>query len=120
VAPEMPDVYAHRFSWEMHNGPIPNGMMVCHRCDNSRCVRPDHLFLGSAQDNVNDMIGKGRQPSYDDRRGPRSHFAKLAQRQVETIRMMYGSGRFRQADLASIFGVSRNCIQEITSGKSWR
>jgi hypothetical protein len=53
-------INAHRYSWELHNGPVPKGLWVLHRCDNRVCIRPDHLFLGSVTDNNRDMIAKGR------------------------------------------------------------
>ena len=51
---------AHRVAWERANGPIPDGLLICHHCDNRRCVRPDHLFLGTTSDNAQDMLAKGR------------------------------------------------------------
>lgn len=51
---------AHRVAWELYRGPIPGGMVICHRCDRPACVNPDHLFVGSQRDNVRDAIAKGR------------------------------------------------------------
>ncbi len=59
---------AHRVAWALSHGPIPHGMLVCHHCDNPSCVRPEHLFLGTALDNSRDRIAKGRFPARHPRR----------------------------------------------------
>lgn len=102
---------AHRLAWENANGPIPSGLHVCHRCDNPKCINPDHLFLGTSADNSADKVAKGRQ-----QRGSRHGLAKLTEEQVRAIK---ADGR-QQFIIAKDYGVGSNVISKIKTGVSWR
>lgn len=110
----------HRISWELHNGPIPKGLLVCHHCDNPPCVRPDHLFLGTVKTNAQDMVRKGR--CHPPRlRGEQQGRAKLTETDVRFIRAHYvrGSLEFGAKSLARKFSVAGSLVQRIVTGKSW-
>lgn len=108
----------HRVSWELHNGPIPEGMFICHRCDNPPCWRPEHLFLGSVQENHADMVAKNRQRGAV---GERNAKAKLTRQDVAEIRRLYvrQSREFGTVALAERFGVSNVLIGKIVRGELW-
>lgn len=111
---------AHRVSWEIHNGPIPTGMFVCHHCDNRACVRPDHLFLGTALDNARDMWAKGRavlkRPIL---RGSDNPQAILTATAVADIRAALAAGAMA-TELGRQYRVSDTTIGDIKTGRTWR
>jgi hypothetical protein len=104
---------AHRVSWMIAYGDIPGGLFVCHHCDVKACVRPDHLFLGTPADNVQDAARKGRLPL-----GERNHKSKLTREQVGVIRSRIAAGESMYS-LAREYGVSRPSIRAIRLGTSW-
>ena len=108
---------AHRISWGIHNGTIPEGMSVLHKCDNPSCVNPNHLFLGTQADNIRDMMIKKRDkhPSGENHK---NH--KLVLSQVENIRLRYKQGGITFKELASEFGVSQSAINNIIQGNRWK
>jgi hypothetical protein len=107
---------AHRFSYELHCGPVPEGMQVCHKCDNRVCLNPDHLFIGTWRDNMLDKLAKGRQ-SRARQYGNKNPAAKLSEADIIAIRRAKGS--VLQKDLALKYGVDRAHISQIQSGKRW-
>lgn len=112
---------AHRVSYEIANGPIPAGLCVLHRCDNPGCVNPDHLFLGTNQDNHKDMIEKGRN-SHRALHGENSHRSKLTLVQVEEIRTYVSREVHRrgaQREMAIKFGVTDATISLIVKNQTW-
>lgn len=104
---------AHRVAWEWRHGTIPPGMWVLHSCDTRSCVNPDHLFLGTPQDNTQDMIRKGR-----DVRGEQHPTSKLTTSQVDAIRQRLADGDL-QSIVATEFGVARTTVSAIAIGRSW-
>lgn len=105
----------HRVSFRIHHGPIPEGLDVCHSCDNPPCWNPRHLFAGSRLANVRDCISKGRFK-------PPIVRVKITDEQVSVIRKMYKRG-VRGAGVKTIakrYGVSHSCIQAIVDGRSRR
>lgn len=106
---------AHRVAWTLTNGLIPAGMHICHACDNPRCVRPDHLFLGTAINNAVDRERKGRRLAP---KGSKHANAKLVEKQVVEIKRLGDS--VTRASLSRQFGVSVPTIQRILRGEAWR
>lgn len=107
-----PSVYTHRYAYEITHGPIPEGLKVCHRCDNPACVRPEHLFLGTQRDNLADMTQKGRRSRWTGRRKIRPH-------QVPVIKWLIASG-FSTRAIAEAYGVDGKTIWAIGAGRSWK
>jgi len=121
---------AHRVSYELSVGPIPQGLCVLHRCDNPPCVNPAHLFLGTQQDNIADCCMKGRatkgfpkgpmNPRYGrPRSGALAPSAVLTASQVNEIRSRYEAGTITQLRLCAEYGVSRSAIQRVLYRKTW-
>ena len=106
--------FTHRVAWEMANGPIPEGMFVCHRCDNRRCCNPAHLFLGTPKDNTQDMIAKGRKPV-----GSRTPNAQLTEADVTQIRALRADG-WTYDRIAERFGIQSRNVGTICRGQSWK
>lgn len=115
-----PMLRAHHVSLELAGIAIPDGLNVLHKCDNRLCVRPEHLFVGTEQDNVDDMMAKGRfrAPS-SAAKGAHNGNAKLSEKDVIAVRGLYASGRATQRELASMYGVGETQISHIITRRRW-
>ncbi len=107
----------HRVSFKLFKGEIPLKMQVNHSCDNPICINPKHLWLGTQQDNVNDMIKKGRARYAQ---GENVNTAKLRDFEVRKIRSLYSTGEFTYKELALKFDVEKSNIGMIIRNKTWK
>jgi hypothetical protein len=117
------NISAHRLSWLIHHGDIPDGLQVLHQCDNPCCVNPNHLFLGTNTDNQHDMIQKGRavKPgAHNPTTGERHGMSKLNNDDVTKIRDLWASGKYTQRRLAKMFGVVQSQIHHVVTKKEWK
>lgn len=106
-------MYAHRWAYEEANGPIPNGMLVCHKCDNPFCVRPGHLFLGTEMDNKTDSVQKRRHAF-----GVRNGGAKTPERTIQKVKFLLGSMPY--AKIAGALNVTTAIVKQTARGVTWR
>lgn len=122
-------VRAHRMAWVFNYGAIPEGLFACHRCDNPKCVRPDHLFLGTPLDNMRDMWAKGRgacglrQGAYTHpesvRKGLQMSWAILTPEIVMASREAFANGT-RITELAAMYQVPYGCLYRAVSRRTWK
>lgn len=104
-------IKSHRFSYELHKGPIEKGLHVLHTCNNPRCVNPEHLYVGTNFDNILDKVAHGRQA-----KGEAIKTGKLTTEQVYAIRAAEGTHR----EIAKQFGIAHQNVGEIKRGRAWR
>lgn len=108
------NTYTHRASWMQHNGPIPEGLLVLHKCDNTSCLNPEHLFLGTYADNTADAMAKDRHVY-----GTRHGRSKFTEDDVRHIRSELSAG-CTYGSLAKQYSVTKKAIRDIDRGISWR
>ena|SRR3990167_5931190 len=107
--------WAHRVAYELTYGAIPDGLLVCHHCDNGRCVRPDHFFLGSIKDNAVDMANKLRGTI-----GPRNRHCRITAQQAVAVRITYRTARGDLSRVAREIGISMDHAKAIGRGVFWK
>ena len=107
---------ANRVAYMIERGDIPEGMHVCHRCDNPPCVSPNHLFLGTRSDNMQDMLSKGRG---NKTRGSEHANAKLTETDIPVIRERLANNE-KDSDIAKDYGIKPRAISYIKNGRTWK
>jgi hypothetical protein len=112
----------HRYAYKQLVGEIPEGLLVCHKCDNRKCFNPDHLFLGTHQDNMDDAVAKGRMKVVVPRSASEvgsKYRVKLTLDDVKTIRHLYFAERRNQREIAKYFGLVQQHVSRIVNGLRW-
>jgi len=110
-------IRTHRLAWELTYGTIPDGLFVCHHCDNRLCINPEHLFLGTHKDNMQDMVRKDRGNGgllYGERNGN----AKLTKAQVDEIRSL--KGKATQTEIAKKYSICQAQVHNILFNQNWK
>ncbi len=107
---------SHRSAWRIYRGPIPDGMFVLHRCDVPSCVNPEHLFLGTHKDNMQDMVSKGRGRGLVGSAHPES---KLTEADVLEMRRLSKAGK-TAIEIAAQFGVGKSAANYACNGTTWK
>lgn len=107
---------AHRVAWELYLGTIPDGLCVLHKCDNPPCINPEHLFLGTRQDNIDDMFSKGRGHKAF---GAGTNKTKLRDADIERIReaCLFGA---MQIHIAALYDTTQGTIGKIVRRETWK
>jgi len=107
---------AHRVAWRLTNGEIPDGLLVCHHCDNPKCCNPSHLFLGTVKDNYEDMVNKGREIVL---RGINHGMAKLDPQKIQEMKKLREGGK-TYADIGKKYGVTAPAARYAIIGVTWK
>jgi len=122
IGKDYRNIPAHRYSWELHNGPVPQGLIVCHKCDNPPCTNPSHLFLGTHRDNAIDRESKGRGARQDGIHNPASKITPeivlfIFQSRADSNKSFPDIAR----DIEKTFGVcvSRSLVELVLKRKRW-
>lgn len=112
------NITATKLSYYFHHGVYPTNLQVCHKCDNPPCVNPNHLFLGTAKENSDDKIKKGRS-KYGDTRGAKNGYSKLTDKMVHEILKLISESK-NNTEISLIYKVSHATISAIKLNKSWK